>query len=55
MIAGLRVGVWKNWLEMEGYVSDVDNSRHQSCSTREEALSIYSRAKDAGRVKILTK
>lgn len=54
MIAGLRVGVWKNWLEMEGYVN-VEESRYQSCTSREEAFGIYTQAKNEGRVRILTK
>lgn len=52
--AGLRVGIWKSWLAMEGYV-DVRGKRHQSYVHREEAEKDYYDAKRDGRVRLLIK
>ncbi len=52
--AGLRVGVWRNWVDMADYI-DVRGSRYQSCETKEEALELYNRAKREARVRQLIK
>lgn len=50
--AGLRVGIWKSWLDMEDYI-DVKGRRFQSFLTREEAEHHYGLAKREGRVRLL--
>ncbi len=52
--AGLRVGIWRSWLDMEDYI-DVLGRRFQSFTTREDADHPYALAKREGRVRLLRK
>lgn len=52
--AGLRVGIWNSWLDMEDYI-DVPGRRFQSFTTREDADHHYALAKREGRVRLLMK
>lgn len=52
--AGLRVGIWNSWLDMEDYI-DVPGQRFQSFTTREDADRHYALAKREGRVRLLMK
>ncbi|KAI0730667.1 hypothetical protein C8Q76DRAFT_792816 [Earliella scabrosa] len=54
VIAGLRVGIWRSWLDMEGFV-DVKGSRYQFFPTFALADHHYKLARREGRVRLLTK
>ncbi|KAI0746138.1 hypothetical protein C8Q76DRAFT_688985 [Earliella scabrosa] len=52
--AGLRVGLWRSWLDMEEYI-DVPGSRHAAFDTYELARYHYDLAQREGRVRLLIK
>ena len=51
--AGLRVGIWRSWLDMADYVMDIPGSRHAAFDTYDLARYHYRLAKNEGRVRLL--
>ncbi|KAI0694677.1 hypothetical protein C8Q76DRAFT_802912 [Earliella scabrosa] len=51
--AGIRVGIWKAWVDMAHHVTRVRGNAHQAFDTREEAMHWYSAKMREGRVVLL--
>lgn len=51
--AGTKVGIWKAWVDMAHYVTNVRGNAHQSFKTREQAERWYETKKSQGLVMLL--
>lgn len=52
VIAGPRVGIWKYWLDVEGYTM-VHGAKYQRMDFYADAKALYDRAMAKGRVMLL--
>lgn len=50
---GRRIGIWPEWLDMVGYISEVPGSEHKSFKTRADADAHYRARRDAGVVRVV--